>query len=120
LFGFDFSVEYQPGRLNTVADALSRRDAEEVALSSAGTAGAALYALLSPSFALLDTVRAATVTTAEGQQRLQQLQDGELAAPWRLREGLLLHGSRIFVPDHGDLRDQVIRLAHSAGHEGIQ
>jgi hypothetical protein len=74
----------------------------------------------SPSFALLDTVRAATTTTAEGQQRLQQLQDGELAAPWRLREGLLLHGSRVFVPDHGDLRDQVIRLAHSAGHEGIQ
>jgi hypothetical protein len=26
----------------------------------------------------------------------------------------------VFVPDHGDLRDQVIHLAHSAGHEGIQ
>jgi hypothetical protein len=63
LFGFDFSMEYRPGRLNTVADALSRRDAE-VALSSAGTAGAALYALSSPSFTLLDTVRAATATTA--------------------------------------------------------
>jgi hypothetical protein len=24
------------------------------------------------------------------------------------------------VPDHGDLRDQIIRSAHSAGHEGIQ
>jgi len=28
LFGFDFLVEYRPSRLNTVADALSRRDAE--------------------------------------------------------------------------------------------
>jgi len=28
LFGFDFEVEYRPCRLNTVADALSRRDAE--------------------------------------------------------------------------------------------
>jgi hypothetical protein len=120
LFSFDFSVEYRPGRLNTVADALSRRDAEEVALSSAVEAGAALYVLSGPSFALLDAIRAATATTAEGQQRLQQLQDGELAAPWRLSDGLLLHGSRVFVPDHGDLRDQVIRLAHSAGHEGIQ
>jgi hypothetical protein len=120
LFGFDFSVEYRPGRLNTVVDALSRRDAEEVALSSTGVAGATLYILSGPSFALLDAVRAATATTAEGQQRLQQLQDGELATPWRLSEGLLLHGSRVFVPDHGDLRDQVIRLAHSAGHEGIQ
>jgi hypothetical protein len=120
LFGFDFSVEYRPGRLNTVADVLSRRDAEEVALSSTVAAGAALYVLSGPSFALPDAVRAATATTAEGQQRLQQLQDGELAAPWRLRNGLLLHGSRVFVPDHGDLHDQVIRLVHLAGHDGIQ
>jgi hypothetical protein len=70
LFGFDFSVEYRSGRLNTVADALSRRDVEKVALSSAGAAGAALYVLSSPSFALLDAVRAATATTAEGQQCL--------------------------------------------------
>jgi hypothetical protein len=120
LFGFDFSVEYRSGRLNTVADALSHRDAEEVALSSEVEAGAALYVLSGPSFALLDAIRAATVTTAEGQQRLQQLQDGELTAPWRLSDDLLLHGSSVFVSDHGDLCDQVIRLAHTAGHEGIQ
>ncbi|KAK1607721.1 hypothetical protein QYE76_031394 [Lolium multiflorum] len=29
LFGFDFTVEYRPGRLNTVADALSRRDIDD-------------------------------------------------------------------------------------------
>jgi hypothetical protein len=119
LFDFDCSVEYRSGRLNTVADALSRRDVEEVALSSTVAVGAALYVLSGPSFTLLDAIRAATATTAEGQQRLQQLQDGELAAPWRLHDGLL-HGRRVFMPDHADLRDQVIRLAHLAGHEGIQ
>ena len=30
LFGFDFSVEYRPGRLNTVADALSPCDQQEL------------------------------------------------------------------------------------------
>jgi hypothetical protein len=28
MFGFDFAVEYRPGRLNTMADALSRHDVE--------------------------------------------------------------------------------------------
>jgi hypothetical protein len=43
-----------------------------------------------------------------------------LTAPWRLEDGLLLHGSRVYVPNHNDLRHQAILLAHSAGHEGIQ
>ena len=32
LFSFDFTVEYRPGRLNTVADALSRHDADITAV----------------------------------------------------------------------------------------
>jgi hypothetical protein len=43
-----------------------------------------------------------------------------LTAPWRLEDGLLHHGSRVYVPNHGDLQHQAILLAHSAGHEGIQ
>jgi hypothetical protein len=73
-----------------------------------------------PSFALLDDIQCATAEAPDGQRLLQQLQDGELVEPWCLNSGLLLHGSRIFVPDHGDLRHQVLLLAHAAGHEGTQ
>jgi hypothetical protein len=99
LFGFDFSVEYRPGLLNTVADALSRRDAEEVALSSEVEAGAALYVLSGPSFALLDAIPAATVTTAEGQQRLQQLQEGIQKTLHHLRADFYIPRDRALVQD---------------------
>ena len=117
LFGFDFTVEYRPGRLNTVADALSRRDATDEDSAPEGTA---LCIRSGPSFALFDTIRQATAAAPDAQLLRQQLEAGELEAPWRLAEGLLLHGRRIFVPDHDDLRHQVLLLAHSSGHEGIQ
>ena len=44
----------------------------------------------------------------------------DLMEPWRLADGLLPHGLRIFVSDHDDLRHQVLMMAHSAGHEGLQ
>ena len=40
--------------------------------------------------------------------------------PWSAHESFLLHDKRIFVPALHDLRHEVIALAHSAGHEGIQ
>ncbi|KAK1645648.1 hypothetical protein QYE76_063453 [Lolium multiflorum] len=118
LFGFDFTVEYRPGRLNTVADALSRRDTEDDADDMA-TTGTILCIRSGPSFSFIDDVRRATTTAAEAQTLRGRLADGDLGAPWRLDDGLLLHGRDIFVPAHGDLRQQVLSLAHSAGHEGM-
>ena len=108
LFGFDFAVEYRLGRLNSAADALSRRDEE----------AAAALALSGPSISLYDDIRAATAVDPIARDLLQQLATGDAAAPWRAADGFLLHGKRIFVPDQGDLRHQVVTLAHTAGHEG--
>ncbi|WVZ84581.1 LOW QUALITY PROTEIN: hypothetical protein U9M48_031604 [Paspalum notatum var. saurae] len=113
LFGFDFAVEYRPGRLNTVADAFSRRDAKLLLMAAA-------CALSGPSFALIHEIRTATRESPDAQLLTRRLQEGELPSPWRLEHGLLLHAARIFVPDHGDLCHQVLCLAQSAGHEGIQ
>ncbi|XP_051230067.1 uncharacterized protein [Lolium perenne] len=118
LFGFDFTVEYHPGRLNTVADTLSRRDAEPDTAEGASE-GRLLCIRSGPSFALFDLIRQATTTVLDAQLLRQQLDAGELDDPWRFVDGLLLHGRRVFVPDHDDLRHQVLLLAHSAGHEGV-
>ena len=98
LFDFDFTMEYRPGRLNMVADALSCYDFNAVATD----AGA--HAISRPSFRFIDDIRAATSTADDSCRLLQQLQDGELGEPWRLAEGLLLHGSHIYVLAHDDLR----------------
>ncbi|XP_066374552.1 uncharacterized protein [Miscanthus floridulus] len=92
LFEFDFAVKYRPRCLQSIADALSHRDADNaVKLAEAAAFVAALQALTSPPFKLLDDIRATTATDTE-----------------------------IFVPVLHDLRHLVIVLAHSAGHEGIQ
>jgi hypothetical protein len=49
LFGFDFSVEYRPGHLNTTMDALLRRKLDEAA---------GLAALSGPMFTLNDELLA--------------------------------------------------------------
>lgn len=43
LFGYDFRVEYRLGRLNTVVDALSRRDGEDITLVAVSTPSSQFY-----------------------------------------------------------------------------
>jgi hypothetical protein len=120
LFDFDFEVEYRPGRLNVAADALSRRDAELLQPAAGELGAVAALALFGPSFAFLDDICHAMATSTDSSRLCQQLQDGTLTTPWHLEDGLLLHGSRVYVPNHGDLQHQAILLAHLVGHEGIQ
>jgi hypothetical protein len=83
-------------------------------------AEATVNAISGPSFRFLNDIRATTTTAADAHRLLQQLQDSKLGEPWRMAKDLLLHGSRIYIPEHGDLRHQAIALAHTAGHEGMQ
>jgi len=87
LFGFDFSVEYRLGRLNTVADALSHREPKHITLGS----------LSGPTFVLFSELKEELNSTDE----LRRLRDNIVAtrgAPWRVEDGLILRGTRVFIP----------------------
>jgi len=112
LFGYDFAVEYRPGRLNVVADALSRKRDSEGQLAH-------LNALSGPSFRLFDEIRQELQQDAT----LRALRDSVVAdrgEPWHITDGLIMRGSRVYVPPTSAALPTVIELAHTAGHEGIQ
>jgi hypothetical protein len=102
LFGFDFTVEYRPIRLNTVANALSHRDAEHASKVVAELG--AMCVRSEPTLAFLEDMRQEIVRAPDAQDMLWRLGDDKIQAPWRFNGGLLLHGNRIFLPDHSDLR----------------
>jgi hypothetical protein len=110
LFGYDFCVEYKPGKLNTVADALSRRDGEEACIHSIST----------PTFQLYDQIRAAIVAcptlTALRNNIIAGLQDPD----WSVRDSLILKKEKIYIPADSELVHTVLSLAHSNTHEGVQ
>jgi transposase InsO family protein len=116
LFGFDFSVEFRPGRLNTVADALSRRGDE---LTPQDGTDAVLATLSGPSFQLYGVLR----RELQDDPELRAFRDTVVAdrgEPWRVVDGLVLKGAQVFVHATSQMVAPVIELAHTAGHEGIQ
>lgn len=80
LFGYDFTVEYKPGKLNGAADALSRRDEGSLAVATIST----------PTFELFEALRAEAAQDPQIATLQQQLANGTAPAGWSQADGLLL------------------------------
>ena len=102
-------MEYRPGRLNTVADALSRREPATLQLD----------AVFEPTFTFFSDLSA----EFQEQPELRRLRDTIVAtrgAPWRVEDGLILRGRCVFIPTTSMALPTVLQLAHMDAHEGIQ
>ncbi|KAG3195422.1 hypothetical protein PC128_g8490 [Phytophthora cactorum] len=135
---YDFRVEYKAGRLNVVADALSRRPDYAVKTADANRIG--VESVSAPSSSLIDDVKAACASDADAKQLLNYAsapsdEARRKLAPhlrarahrYRVHEGLLLYSAvgddviRIVVPNDYDLRLRIMYEYHdapTAGHPG--
>ncbi|KAG3231316.1 hypothetical protein PI124_g23589 [Phytophthora idaei] len=133
---YDFRVEYKPGRLNAVADALSRRPDYAVKTADANLIGVES----APSSSLIDAVKAAYASDADAKQLLSYASAPSDEARRKLtphlrarahrycvHEGLLPFRAvdedviRIVVPSDYDLRMRIMYECHDApmtGHPG--
>ncbi|KAG2968917.1 hypothetical protein PC120_g26763 [Phytophthora cactorum] len=135
---YDFRVEYKPGRLNVVADALSRRPDYAVKTADANRIG--VESVSAPSSSLIGDVKAVYASDADAKQLLSYAsapsdEARRKLAPhlrarahrYRVLEGLLLYSAVdddvicIVVPNDYDLRMRIMYEYHdapTAGHPG--
>jgi hypothetical protein len=109
LFGYDFTVEYRPGKLNGVAGALSRCEKDI----------AAIHAISAPTFQLFDRLRTKVQDDPEVAAMHTQLEGGIARAGCSQFDGLMLFWGKIFIPKASTLSLELPSHAH-IGHESIQ
>jgi hypothetical protein len=109
LLGFDFSVEYNPGAQNGVADALYRRDTPE----------GAVLDVSAPRFDYIAQVRQEQASHPVVVALKEELTAGLRGAPWAIVDGLLTYDGRIFIPSASPLLQEILAAVHGDGHEGV-
>jgi hypothetical protein len=79
LFGYDFSVEFNPGRMNTAVDALSRCNEDQ----------ASVHLLSTPTFQLFDDFRKEAASHLNVVKLKQQIEQGMALPAWSVVDDLV-------------------------------
>ncbi|KAK4404392.1 Retrovirus-related Pol polyprotein from transposon [Sesamum angolense] len=95
---YDCTIDYHPGKANIVADALSRKTVDHLAIRSS----------------LKDKIRDAQEKDSHLQKMKTKVQEGKNNQFIIQDDGMLLNGKRICVPDVEELRTEIMHEAHYA------
>jgi len=107
LLGYEFVVEYKPGKENKVADALSRKMEE----SNEGN----LSAITALANTWLEQLRTSYAIDPKLQQIIKKLEQDSLAFQnYKQQDGLLFYKGRLSIPASRELREQILHLLHNS------
>ena len=73
-----------------------------------------------PTFALYDDLRQELAQDAELWARRDAVAAGDHGGDWSVRDGLIIYDGRVFVPPTSVVLPDILQLAHTVGHEGVQ
>ena len=115
---FDMTLEYRPGKLNAMADALSRK-AQLVALEAEGRADRTRSRVNMPT-EMQERLRASVETDTQAKLIVKQVKEGK-TRKFHLRDGFLFYKDRLYIPKSSRLRRHLLKECHDstwAGHPG--
>jgi hypothetical protein len=113
LLGYEFMVEYKKGQENKVANALSRRNEDDMQIAS-------LAVISYPSLEWFVKVQEGYTHDPTLQTLIKKVEDGSMAnSKFSIRQGIFFYKKRVYIPSI--LQDKVLQFVHSsplAGHVG--
>ena len=101
-------MEYKPGKANAVADALSRK--------------VDLAAISRPESSLLERIKEGLSHDPTAKTLIENAEEGKTRRFWVEGDLLYTKGHRLYVPQHGKLRKEIMQECHDsrwAGHLGM-